>query len=137
MNKIAEFMNGVLLNTKTVETIHGSQHDVSISMWKIPDCVPLGDENIAKIGIFKYNRDWNWLMPVVEKIENMKQEDGSCFRFNIRTKTCSFQHSDYDNNLLLFSEFSATNKITAIYECVLAFVDYYNLISQSIININL
>jgi hypothetical protein len=132
MNKIAKFMNGEIIHQCIEQTPHGSCHDYISIMWKIPDNIPFQDRNLAKIGLFKYDSDWNWLMPVIEKIENIILKDGSYFQFSITNTFCSFTHKNNQNmSIILRSETGAKTKITATYECVLAFIDYYNSLALS------
>lgn len=66
---IVKFMGGKLIYTTTEEMPHGSKFDVNVECWDLPYSIPLNDISLAKIGIFKYHRSWDWLIPVVEKIE--------------------------------------------------------------------
>lgn len=71
---------------------------------------------------FKYHESWEWLMGVVEKIEQMKVNklhiasvviDG---RVGCEIKT-------FDGN---FSITYLANKMEAVYTCVVTFIKYYN-----------
>ena len=60
----------------------------------------------------KYHSDWNWLMPVVEKIESMGYE------VNIGSNVVII----YDKNGNVLVEESAQTKIQATYQAIVRFV---------------
>ena len=72
-----------------------------------------------------YNEDWNWIMPVVEKIESLEQVDytkllsepKNFYQFEINLKTDSDQSSF---NVM------TENKMESIYDCLVAFIKWYN-----------
>lgn len=61
--------------------------------------------------IFKFNSDWNWLMEVIEKIENTR-----CY---VTIKGCAV-------NMSTIVETSAPTKIEAVYNACVEFVKWYN-----------
>jgi hypothetical protein len=107
---IAEFMGGVCSNYND-----GSKG------WIIPNLTRNGvdgDENN-----FKFHSSWDWLMPVIEKIEN-----GIDLGYNvvIQNNECIiYRHkgSPYELNVLRFIE---SDKITSVYVAVVEFVKYFN-----------
>jgi len=72
----------------------------------------------------KYNNNWDWLMPVVEKID----------RLNFRTSIAWKGHASKDANIVVISERDYTmivdvshgSKIGAVYNAVVEFIKWYN-----------
>jgi hypothetical protein len=73
-------------------------------------------EGIVKYA--KYNTDWNWLMPVVERIESM----GFCF--DIMNKACSISRSNEMIVDLNGNDFD--KKIDSVYFACVDFLEWYN-----------
>lgn len=69
----------------------------------------------------KYSSDWNWLMEVVEKIENLKET----FSFEIK-KGFVFIHAD-NRKVELIKHFSyKASKKEAVYDACVDFIKWYN-----------
>lgn len=78
-----------------------------------------------------FHRDWSWLMPVVERIENLKLKyrvtvsisGGGC-------RITSDNHNLYgkDNRLMLIQnhEHADKTKIIRTWEAIVAFIEWYN-----------
>ena len=76
-----------------------------------------------------YDNDWNWLMPVVEKIESFQDgEDGDSMRghlYNFRIE----QHFVYildGESMDVIIEMNGDNKLDATYNAVVEFIKQYN-----------
>lgn len=67
-----------------------------------------------------YNLDWNWLMEVVEKIESLG------FNFNITSKDATVLQYHRAIYQTLIYKIDGTNKIQAVYNTCLAFIEWYN-----------
>jgi len=92
----------------------------------------------------KYHSSWDWLMPVVEKIENLtmsgKEEISSgaiedvdwSFAFEIKDKQCmihrycSPQFYGEDSDYLKLYDCRNTNKMKSVYYAVVQFITWYN-----------
>ena len=82
--------------------------------------------------IYQYDRDWNWLMAVVEKIESIKDSYHGRFGVYISSNSCTIQSTNfrpdkripepphYYNNIVLDS------KIESTYYAVVEFINFYN-----------
>ena len=79
------------------------------------------------VGDLKYDISWDWLMPVVEKIEAELEEE---FRVVILEHECSIHQKTEDNKLQIkfqcVVERFETSKIKATYEAVVEFIKQYN-----------
>ena len=68
----------------------------------------------------KYHSDWNWLMEVVGKIENLG------FEFFIVESRCKIAHNT-DNSIETIIDFEIVgSKIEAVYMAVIEFIKLYN-----------
>lgn len=68
--------------------------------------------------ILKYHSSWDWLMPVVEKIE------ADCFAsVEIIHMGCIINHNDPEKTKT--ARFGKP-KIRMVYECILAYLEWYN-----------
>lgn len=76
-------------------------------------------ENISFVDFPMYHSSWDWLMPVVEKIERL----GSC-QIDISLNWCraGYKGRTFDSRDYLKS----ATKIEAVYNAVIAFINWYN-----------
>lgn len=73
-----------------------------------------------------YHESWDWLMPVVEKIEHGLPpfEDGNLINVTIGpTRYCSIQDSNGELIEIITSE---PTKIRTVYNAVVEFIEWYN-----------
>ena len=100
---IAEFVSGKMI----VENYHG------INIIKFPN------ESIFDLNGLKYHSSWDWLMPVVEKIENVLNGEVSVI---ISEASCGI------NYCAIYSVSVESNtKIEAIWLACVNFIAWYNL----------
>jgi hypothetical protein len=72
----------------------------------------------------KYHKNWNWLMPVVEKIE----EDG--YEFNIYDKKCELVFGEnYKIEDITFDEGS---KLASTYKAAVSYIQWKNEVEKSL-----
>ena len=71
-----------------------------------------------------YNSDWNWLMPVVEKIESLGYFLHIQFLRSEKYKRqfCNITSSNHE----MISDSFAETKIQAVYNAVVGFINFYN-----------
>jgi|TARA_R100000458_G_C8194501_1_gene187083 hypothetical protein len=69
----------------------------------------------------QYHKDWNWLMPVVEKIESL----GYTFEKNFQRIDKDWQCLIVKGNDILYQEFNTDSRI-ACYQVVVRFINEYN-----------
>ncbi len=86
------------------------------------DGLPNGS-NYFEITAAKYHSSWDWLMPVVEKIESMDSRGIDC-RIEILKKDCNIYYADsfkqYDFTI------TGSSKIDAVYNSVITFLTWLN-----------
>ena len=99
---IAEFMGGKLKWLNKIDSSYVS-----------------GYANIAGL---KFHKSWDWLMPVVEKIESLNINEIP-IEVHIHSNDCLI--SDIEHNSI--GELSSLgSKIKSVYECVVEFIKWYN-----------
>jgi hypothetical protein len=69
--------------------------------------------------IAHYNKSWDWLMPVVEKIED--ENPGTYFR--IYRKKCIVRTM---KSLIVFQKEVSATRIEAVYKAVVEFIKWWN-----------
>jgi len=70
-----------------------------------------------------YHSSWNWLMPVVEKINTI---DSYAYNFVIRACNVRIDIPREGNLIVLETETTVDNQIKAVYEAVVKFIEWYN-----------
>lgn len=70
----------------------------------------------------KFHTSWDWLMPVVEKIEKLG------FWVNIKKNhvTVAWDNKGSFDSKMIHSEFGDQSKIQRVYTCVVEFIKWYN-----------
>jgi hypothetical protein len=66
-----------------------------------------------------YNVSWDWLMPVVEKIEGLRDKNGNAYRFTI--DMCNAQIEETNIEIL-----GGAFKLNTTYDAVVQFINQYN-----------
>ena len=79
-------------------------------------------ENISKYS--KYNKDWSWLMRVVEKIENL-QDENNCAIYNVQVEQC-FVEIIINHTSETIVEVDSNSKIQAVYNACVEFIKWYS-----------
>lgn len=69
---IAEFMGGYVISTEKYESPHGSRSSGTIEKWRAPNYSPYSPS--SELGYFHYDTSWDWIMPVIDKINGMGKE---------------------------------------------------------------
>lgn len=76
--------------------------------------------------IYQYHSSWDWLMPVVEKIETIRNKNGD-YIFSIDTGRdyCLIYHNDFIQRTISVKSFSGS-KIKSVWLAVVEFIKWYN-----------
>ena len=116
---IAIFMGAKLLRTEEAEMPHGSHSSVTLEYWQRPKGLPGLCDDYADMGHFKYDRSWDWIMPVLTKIVDAGYE------YTIgRSKNgpyCSIWRNN-DEVVGMFAE----STLSAVWKTVIDFIDLHN-----------
>ena len=83
---------------------------------------------------FKFNSSWNWLMPVVNKIEHLYEDEHSLPRFEINSHHCKFSvnHPRKYKSWIVGcyktspEKVKANTKIEAAWMVAVEFIKYHN-----------
>lgn len=95
---------------------------------------------LGKGHILKFHKSWDWLMPVVEKIEKIYETETSLPRFEINSHYVKFFIMDYNTGLSYVSisgcylkspeAIKFKTKIEAVYNEVVEFINWHNKIED-------
>jgi len=66
-----------------------------------------------------FHESWDWLMPVVEKIESMRDSSGNAYRFTVTMCDATIEGT-------LIGVYGKAYKIDATYQAVVEFINEYN-----------
>jgi hypothetical protein len=94
----------------------------------------------ASLGEFKYHLDWNILMPVIEKIESIKDSYHGRFGVYINSNSCTIQSTNFrpdkpiSNPPHYYDNFVLNNKIESTYYSIINFINFYNKRKEEEIN---
>ena len=80
-------------------------------------------KNICKYS--KYDSDWTWLMPVVEKIEQLKNGYGFTFSVKISGNYCTIESYNY-SLIVRIVECNNITKFKSVYNACIEFIKWYN-----------
>ena len=72
----------------------------------------------------KYHSDWNWLMPIVEKIESIIFEDDEYYNFQILGGCYVTIISSFGNELVTID--NGKSKLECVWLAVVNFIIWYN-----------
>jgi hypothetical protein len=79
----------------------------------------LQGNEVVPIDSMEYQSCWKWLMPVVDKIESLRDADGNAYRFLIDMCNAEIENTDI---IVL----GASYKRDAVYNAVVEFINQYN-----------
>jgi hypothetical protein len=80
----------------------------------------------------QFKTSWNWIMPVVEKIESLETIDKDfkdavqCWRVEIFAEWCCIKYASNIYGWTDFIEEKGENKMEALYSAVIKFIEAYN-----------
>ena len=83
--------------------------------------IELSETELCDVDDLQYHKDWNWLIPVVEKIESL----GYTFEKNFQRIDKDWQCLIVKGNDILYQEFNTDSRI-ACYQVVVRFINEYN-----------
>jgi len=72
----------------------------------------------------KFHKSWDWLMPVIDKIESFTDDLNQC-RYNVEIEQCFVCIIDNHNSEDII-KLDADKKIDAVYQAVVEFIKFYN-----------
>lgn len=117
---IAEFMGGIVQEDGTC-----NPYPNNLPHWS----GVLYNFDTMKVGGYKYHESFDWLMPVVEKIEAMGYYTSISLTEDLHGFYVFKPHLSYKqtaNDVLCYADFKYKNKIDAVYSGVISFIKWYN-----------
>ena len=132
---IAKFMGGYIRERDNFDFSPDSVYYSDIKLcWEAPKNVPFWFD-LSKLGGFNY-KSWDWLMPVIRKINGMgKEYQFTIFKTYVSCtversgkfyKDFSFSHAEYITE--------EQSDIKAAFNLVIRFIEWYNQINNEINN---
>jgi len=117
--KIAIFMGAKLIRTEEAEMPHGSHSSITLEYWQRPKGLPGLCDDYSDMGYFKYDRSWDWIMPVLAKITDAGYE--YTIGKSKNGQYCSIWRND-DEVVGVFGEYT----LQAVWKTVINFIDLNN-----------
>ena len=117
---IAEFMGGTLSNVPNLINLPQTIGESSLFCVKGSDGLPSGTYKVERLNELKYHTSWDWLMPVVEKIEGFNDYDVEILQYGTRV---------LKNSIVIITnvaDFSFDKKIEHCYDAIIKFIKEYN-----------
>ncbi len=108
-------MNSNKLIAKFMGMNYGDPNDNSVMI----QMTPQGSE-VVPINSMKYHSSWDWLMPVVEKIESLRDPNGNAYRFTI--DMCNAQIEGTRIEVI-----GGAYKLDTVYKTVVEFINQYGI----------
>lgn len=86
------------------------------------------DIQISDLYELEFHSSWDWLMPVVEKIESIYDDFHGYFAVHIVSNGCTISGTKLRPGVVnaYFNQEYADSKLKATYECVVKFIKWYN-----------
>jgi hypothetical protein len=80
------------------------------------------------VGEELFHKSWDWLIPVVEKIESIYDDYHGYFGVFINSNCCTIQGTKLNPGLVnaYFNEVYSDTKLESTYRCVIDFIKWYN-----------
>lgn len=111
---IAEFMGG-----KHIPATGRSIEVFEFNDQNLRGTFTVNENDSGYLTPLSYDKSWDWLMPVVEKIENLG------FEFFIVENRCKVKHNT-DKSIEVLSYLEGGTKLEITYQTVVEFIKWYN-----------
>lgn len=124
-------MENLIENNKLIAEFMGAKYEINNSKLPINKLwLPMHGickYNTIELGsgkVLKYHSSWDWLMPVVQKINIIDD-----YRFSIQIDTMDTTILDGKNNAIIFKsdcKWNPNELINSVYEAIIEFIKWYN-----------
>lgn len=111
---IAEFMGAEI-----TQAYSKTKEQDGVLFYYPKDTSPSMYRNLSSSGI-KYHKEWDWLMPVVDKLEELGYE------ININGNDCYVQQPNRKGRLVIHCK-NWINKLQCVYQAVISTINWHNL----------
>jgi len=89
-----------------------------------------GIEQSQSVKNIKYHSSWNCIMPVIEKIESIKDDHHGRFGVYINSNNCHIQSTKFrsieTNQNYYFADYTLETKLLSTYQAIVEFIKWYN-----------
>jgi|SRR5690606_32945442 len=121
-------MNTTEKNKKLVEFLGWEADNVEVLVPKALQVIipfkTVKDSFTTSISELKFHNDWNWLMWVVEKIEQTETKDGRTFTIDIHKDYVIInQYGEYNSQIIITE---GGKRLENLYNACVEFVEWYN-----------
>ena len=126
---IAEFMGGKLsAHSQNLINMPQTIGEAKIHCVKGSEGLPNGTYSLCYLHELKYHSSWDWLMPVVEKINNTTDEFGNEMNFQIGNGFVWVDQPIGDRIYFSGNEIDHKKEpmIDKVYKAVVEFIQWYN-----------
>ena len=117
---ISEFMGGIPSSVPNLIKLPQTIGESSIFCVRGSEELPSGTYKVERINELEYHSSWDWLMPVVEKIESDERYDVDILQYGTRITD---NQKEIVNNI---ANISFDKKIDHTYQAVVEFINQYN-----------
>jgi hypothetical protein len=128
--------NKIISDNKLIAEFMGGKYDKDTSFPIHPDdmwlpyhgIVNANTLELGKGNIMLYHKSWDWLMPVVDKIENIVHTtDKARFYFSICKNYVEIKMHPFIKDFPIIDiNVDPEKKLIALYTCVILFIKWYN-----------
>jgi hypothetical protein len=128
---LAEFMGAKKVKEEDYEMPHGSHHICTLVQWSVPEGLSFEQAREAKEGRFKYDRSWDWLFTVINKIESLGFDVSICRNSIQIHRRLAVDHQYDQSNLIveeseIYDDFVGEDKLFATFTVCARFIEWYN-----------
>lgn len=117
---IAEFMGGIKSSVPNLINLPQTIGQSSILCVKGSEGLPSSTYKVERINELQYHSSWDWLMPVVEKIESDERYDVDILQYGTRITD---NQKELVNNV---ANISFDKKIEHTYDAIVKFINLKN-----------
>lgn len=122
---IAEFMGWKRSLIESLSTVDlGGYYTIGV-----PHSQTMYNKPYADIDLLKFNSSWDWLMTVIERVENISRDPlHGKFGVYIGSNCCTIQGSKMLTNVykVYFQDHYASTKIEATWVAIVNFIEWHN-----------
>jgi hypothetical protein len=115
--------------TKLIAEFIGRKGKYNTGLYTWKGITVLNNDIWYSLSDAKFHSSWDWLIPVVEKIENIKCSVNGRFGVYISSNNCAIQSTKLfmsDRNDRYYFDICDDTKFNAVYKSVIEFIKWYN-----------
>lgn len=114
----------IIAGNKLIAEFMGLEKDGNF--WYKPTGNTEGLMYTNKYSKLKYHSSWDWLMPVVEKIEKVELPENVVIEVGIWANQCEIGTVHQTKETFMIAGSTGKDKISFVFEAVVEFINWYN-----------